>query len=72
MTEREKLIEELEEMTKDEGDICLECIADFILEDRKRIVEPLVKLGSLKTQQPPTKEKLIYAIDETLKLAGVE
>ena len=50
----------------------VEQIADFILADRKRICEPLVKLGNLITQQPPTKEKLINAIHKAIKLAGME
>lgn len=48
-------------------------IADFILADRRRIVEPLVKFNS---QEPVGQRKwkigMIYAIDETLKLAGIE
>lgn len=43
MTQKEKLVEELEFMTKDDGSECLECIADFILADRKRIVEKVIE-----------------------------
>ena len=67
MTERKKLIEELEFMTKDSGDTCFECIADFILADRKRIVKPLVKFKN-KGYSGGTFAN--NAIDQTLKLAG--
>ncbi len=54
---------------------CHECISDFILADRKRIVEPLMKLfrenyfvgsraGGVSTIQK--------AINQTLKLSGME
>lgn len=44
-------------------------IADFILEDRKRIVEPLVKIGN---EDGWDMEELLNARVETLKNAGIQ
>ena len=52
MTEREKLIKELQEI-KEDGMFYTSTLADFIIKDRLRVVEPLVK--SLKN--------LVYVVD---------
>ena len=74
MDEREKLIEYLDTHCIDS---CGETwkIADFILSDRKRIVEPLVKLlkeNILLSSKAGGKTSVNKAIDQTLKNAGVE
>lgn len=54
-------------------------LADFILEDRKRILEPIkesrrfynnVKFGTVSPDKMVN--ELVYSIEATLKLAGVE
>jgi len=59
------------------GPPCLECVANFILADRKRICEPLVKaveesdrIGSNESTVPAW-QRLDKAVYETLKLAGI-
>lgn len=47
----------------------LELVADFILEDRKRVVEPLVEV--LRPHQLHTKVGYRRAMKQTLKNAGV-
>ena len=42
--ERQKLISELKQLSYKPGMFNYEGICDFILQDRKRVVEPLVKL----------------------------
>lgn len=80
---REELIKELEEKFRlsrniAEWDLSEEFdyfggLADFIISDRKKVVEPLVKFN---TQEPVGQRKwrigMIYAIDQTLKNAGIE
>lgn len=71
-TEREKLIEYLDSRCIDSyGELQTWQVVDFILTDRKRIVEPLVELinsnDEFKWHVTRTKE----AIDQTLKNAGV-
>jgi hypothetical protein len=48
-----------------------ECEAEFIIEDRKRIIKPLLELGQIKKQPLPPYEHLCQAIEETIKNAGV-
>lgn len=69
MTERERLIKELDNKLGYLTPYQLRITADFILEDRKRIVEPLVKL---REDGFPGNFSINQAIDETLKNVGVE
>lgn len=88
MTEREKLIEKLSREwpdTTEDRPYLMEQIADFIIADRKRIVQPLVnynemmknKLGG--TKRPESYDLIVErngfiamrSIEETLKLSGV-
>ena len=79
MSEREKLIKELEKLRWQQAQRIflgqtpglVEEIADFILEDRKRIVEPLVNLPIGYKDEVDRGDKLRFAIDETLTLAGL-
>lgn len=66
--EREKLIEELEKLADKDTPVYVHVIdiADFILADRKRIVEPL-----LKSEPQMAHSRTIEAIRETLKRAGL-
>lgn len=70
MSEREELIKKLKEILGHEKiyDPEAEVIADFIIADRKRIVEPLVKVNN--------KTCLAFEWEdagrEALKLAGLE
>ena len=63
MTEKEELIKKLYNIC------CTTCIADFILADRRRVVEPLVKYkwmpGSIDV------EELLSVVDQTLQNAGI-
>jgi len=70
MDEREKLVKELETTLPCDWErrIHVETVADFILEDRKRICEPLVKYNNKVKPYP----YWIDAIDQTLKNAGLE
>lgn len=67
--ERDKLIKQCEDLlswcpTAKE-------LADFIIADRKRITEPLVKLNKCYGKYTFERAKIVdKAIDETLKLAG--
>lgn len=76
MTERDKLIEELKLM--DDGDIepTYERIADFILADRKRIVDIVQNLiDKMKENQylgVYTNEEYVISKLETLKNAGIK
>lgn len=80
--ERDKLIEELHNIevktpdgmkTKHIGSLVkywhLKAIANFIISDRKRIVEPLIKANTNKYGCLIVENK---AVKETLKLAGVK
>lgn len=77
MTQREELIKELRSTISNGGLYGLtiwqsKVVADFILADRKRIVEPLVKwkeshTGKIIESWP---EHPVTSIRETLKLAG--
>lgn len=73
MNEREKLIEELIKnhipASVKGKHITADCLADFILADRKRIVEPLFKS---KNDSNTGLGGLWYAIYQTLKNAGIE
>lgn len=74
MTTREELVKELNKLPvisyatyPDEWG--LEIIADFIISDRKRIVEPLVKFKKYRYNRG---SNVNSAIDEILKNAGIE
>lgn len=71
MTEHDRLIEKLHNLLNDLPLHHKQKLADFILEDRLRIVEPLVKLKSdwYEFLEENTYRK---AIDETIKLSGIE
>ena len=76
-TEREKLIEELKKILWDDEynnrDAWIESLADFILSDRNRILEPLVKIPN--QDKTPLHEWHAFAKDAislTLKLANGE
>ncbi len=70
MTAKERLVEDLALIfNRHRIPETLGIIADFIIEDRKRIVEPLVKL---KEQYPSTgwpEKHIDDAIDQTIKNA---
>lgn len=81
-TERERIVEELRSIIQQANMVPESvpgCIVDFIIEDRKRIVDPLVKykkknieiygLGGCNLSSL-TIENVV--IDETLKLAGID
>lgn len=74
MTEREKLINLIEELV----DICppdcscSEVIAHFILEDRARICEPLVRYKKTQSYRKWNTLREDKYIDETLKLASLK
>jgi hypothetical protein len=83
MSEREKLISELEQRFHEPyehgaviSNLSIDGVADFIIADRKRIVEPLVKaveesdrIGGNESTVPAW-QRLDKAVYETLKLAG--
>lgn len=68
MTERERLIKFIKPKCVNDT-VGLELV-DWILADRKRIVEPLVKIKNGRSTIEKFPLKMIRAIDETLKLAG--
>jgi hypothetical protein len=78
MTQRDELIKELIEKYIPESvkgkNMVADCIADFIIADRKRIVEPLKTTKELISQSINSHNKQCVlsfnAIDETLRLAG--
>lgn len=77
MTERERLIEELiRVISSDGGKGFYGDLADFIIEDRRRIVEPLVKLdlkpGTAIECSMKNLGNILEAVMQTLKLAGVD
>lgn len=61
-------------LPKDRVSLCAECLADFILEDRKRIIKPLIDFREdyVTGGEPWSITGAHEAIDETLKLAGVD
>ena len=79
MNERDKLIKEIGKLcegSSDAGTIYwADDIADFILADRRRVVEPLVKLdlkpGTLIKVSSLNMSNILEAISQTLKLAGI-
>ncbi len=75
MTERQRLIKELED-NQIYALVSVEQIADFIIEDRLRICEPLIGLKRRVIEafgnQVWSRNVLNKEIDETLKLAGLE
>lgn len=70
MSERKKLIKELQ-MNPTVHDMG-EGMIDFILTDRKRIVQPLVEWMEELHSEKDLSKTGIEVIKETLKLAGVE
>lgn len=79
--QRAKLVKELQEVNKQwlnsEGSLVWGLyLAEWIIEDRKRIVQPLVITKELLSQTINSHNKqcvlLFNAIDETLKLAGID
>lgn len=68
MTQREELIDRITQiLAHREPEYFIEDLADFILADRARIIAPLVKAKNNKL------EPYVWdAIDEVLKLAGVD
>ncbi len=76
-TEREKIIKQLDTYGIDGYGELQRCqVVDFILEDRKRIVEPLINFKrSVNFYRKDAWNPYVdsaKAIDKTLKLAGVE
>ena len=70
-TEREK-IDRMIENNFHSPIVLISALEKFIIADRRRIAKPLVDLGQIKKQPLPTYEALCCAIEETLKLAGIE
>lgn len=62
--------------TNDRISLCPECIADFILADRKRIVEPLInykfKINAYRQDAWNTTTDVAKAIDKTIQLANLQ
>lgn len=80
MTAKQRLVKELGKFKKEINSAVyigeytdLDKIANFILSDRRRIVEPLVKYREILNNPDEPMNGLTFneAIDETLKLAGV-
>lgn len=79
MTAKDKIVIDLMryETGKEFSPLCsdindAEAIADFIIADRLRVVEPLVKFSKILNRQPlPYYENLCQGIEKTLKNAGV-
>ncbi len=71
MSEREKLIKQI--CNEWDIDTVDDYIIDFILADRKRIIEPLVNLERCPTTGVITScsDDVDKAVDETLELAGI-
>jgi hypothetical protein len=74
-TEREKLIKEIKKIYQVPGGNCCgpaESLADFILEDRKRIVAPLLKEYTDAERDMYGSFDLLYNdVQTTLKNAGI-
>ncbi len=77
MKEREKIIEKLLLLWRKDPISFHENLVDFILADRKRICESLIKLGDISRYSKVwnyggvSVEILCTAIEETLNLAGL-
>lgn len=71
MNEREKLIEELLYCYRSLDSIDATLVVDFILSDRRRIVEPLVKFSNRKENFDTFEMDAALAMVETLKNAGL-
>lgn len=71
---RNKLVKELNQITCEHriDKICDDCLADFIIEDRKRIVEPLIKLIWDEGKLMDTINNIDNAIDQTFINAGIK
>lgn len=74
LNERNKLIQELSKKCMDTSIYLLDQrkVADFILQDRKRVVAPLIDYKNLGESKLILIARADEAIDETLKLAGIE
>lgn len=71
MNAREKLMKELNDLSMVRTHISWqEFVADFIIEDRKRIVEPLLKYNNFGNIFN-NKMEIYERIDQTIKNAGV-
>ncbi len=82
MNEQEKLIEKIDDLMSKTKYLHGDChysraIADFILEDRKRICQPLIKCNEILEKEgedigiPMFAYEYAEAIGKTLKLAGL-
>lgn len=73
MTAKEKLVEDLRRILDFKGHPYegFERVADFIIEDRKRIVAPLVNLGDIYFDVTTDHKKHVEAIKQTLVNSGV-
>ncbi len=70
MGTKEELVKELKKIRVEHSGLYVtEHIADFILADRKRIVEPLV---AVRKEWFPVDTDVVNAIKETLKRAGID
>ena len=72
-TEREKLIKELNKFGFDDTlNCCVEVndVVDFILADRKRVVEPIVRFSNQPHTVQDYEARAAKAMVETLKNAG--
>jgi hypothetical protein len=74
MTDRQKLVKDLEnyfDVDAIEKGSTLDMLAEFVLSDRRRIVEPLVKCNATKCDTvAQALAEYVNATDETLKRAG--
>lgn len=70
MTERERLIKDLHLMFDPIG-LCCSDIADYIIADRARIVQPIAKLDKSLYKLGKFTLDTGKAIEETLKNAGI-
>ena len=77
-TERERLIKELDKLEYSNGDPTgfadcdIELMADFILADRRRVLEPIIThKEQRRSGYGLTTHTVACAIDTTLKLAGL-
>lgn len=73
MTERDKLRDKVRSIYCDGKYMTIQsanqAIADFIIEDRRRIIEPLVAFCA---KEYPSSDDPGYAIRKTLKNAGIQ